>query len=223
MATNVEYFNTYGTPTEDNPSWVPWDAAGWNRDKEFKEHGDPGRQRLTEYPDTRPYLRHGENSGNDHEDWYHKRNFTLFLVNANANNVNLPGSNFASGSIDKSAKPATTTVTGTAWIMCAVSLRGQQRFKFRKGVNINGYCWDGVSRKAAAGGHFQRHIYFGCKIDFVGATFANVPTKRSEPIGYFHDEAVYGIERVNDVKPIEVDIPIADAILPDSRFSFPLS
>ncbi|EUC31438.1 hypothetical protein COCCADRAFT_6685 [Bipolaris zeicola 26-R-13] len=41
-------------------------------------------------------LRHGENSADDHRDWYHKRNLALILVNANANNVNFPGSNFAS-------------------------------------------------------------------------------------------------------------------------------
>src|SRR5690242_4429047 len=91
------------------PSWVPWDVTGWNRDKNFKEHGDPGRQRLTRYTDTRPYLRHGENSADDQLDWYHKRNFTLILVNAK-NNVDFPGSNFAAGSIPnpKSPKPVST-------------------------------------------------------------------------------------------------------------------
>jgi hypothetical protein len=221
VMTNVEYFNDHKAPTEDKPSWIPWDVPGWNRDKEFKEHGDPGRQRLTQYAGTRPYLRHGENSADDHRDWYHKRNFTLILVNANANNVNFPGSNFASGSIPnpKSPQPVTTIISGSTWIMCAVSVRGQQRFKFRG--NINGYCWDGQSTSSAASGHFTRQRYFGCRIDFVGAAFVN--RKRAEPIGYFHDEAVYGIERVDDAETIVVDVPVADAMLPNSKFSFPLS
>lgn len=222
METNVEYFNEYGSPTEDNPSFVPWSEGGWNRAGGFKVGNPDGRQRITRYTDTRPYLRGGQNSADDHLDWYHKRNFTLFLVNANANTVNLPGSNFNAGTIT-GTNPATTVVTGSAWIICAVSLRGQKRFQFKKGTGINGYCWDGQSTYAELQGHFQRARYFGCKIDFVGAAFVVGSRKRAEPIGYFHDEAVYGIERVPDAETIVVDIPVADAMLPDSRTSFPLS
>ncbi|KAF9696815.1 hypothetical protein EKO04_005158, partial [Ascochyta lentis] len=222
VATNVEYFKKHGSPTEDKPSWIPLDANEWSRDKEFREHGGPGCQRLTRHANTRPYLRHGENGADDHKDWYRKRNFTLIFVNANANKVNFPGSNFASDSVDKSSEPATTTVSGSAWMMCAVSLRGQQCFQFKKGANVDRYCWDGQTTSAAAGGQFQRQEYSGCKIDFVDAAFANVQ-RRAEPIGYSHDEAVYGIERVDDAEPIVVDVPVADAMLPGSRVCFPLS
>ena len=106
--------------------------------------------------------------------------------------------------------------------MCAVSLRGQDRFKFKN--NYNGYCWDGQTTKiaiASSGLNFQRLVYKKCKIDFVGAAFVN--KKRSVPIGYFHDEAVYGVEMVEDEEPLIVEVPVADVPLPDSRTSFPVS
>jgi hypothetical protein len=55
----------------------------------------------------------------------------------------------------------------------------------------------------------------------VGAAFVN--KKRSVPIGYFHDEAVYGVEMVEDEEPLIVEVPVADVPLPDSRTSFPVS
>lgn len=86
--------------------------------------------------------------------------------------------------------PPTLAISGTTWIMCAVSLRGQDRFKFR---GYNAYCWDGRTVSSALEG------------------------------AYLHDEAVYGVEYVDEVEAIGVDIPFADGVLPDSRTGFPVS
>jgi hypothetical protein len=224
IMTNVEYFNTPGTPNTQNTAFQVWNKFGWVRNNSFTAGGNPGRQRTAEYPSRRPYLIHGENAGDDHLDWYHKRNFTLFLVNnAPGAQADFPGNVFSSANIIPGTRkrPVTTVITDAAWIMCAVSLRGQARYKFEPGQRFNGYCWDGSSRKAFAGGHFQRLLYFGCKIDFVGATFPNM--KRSEPIGFFHDEPVYNVERIEDGHSFEVEVPSREVPLPDIRSSFPLS
>jgi hypothetical protein len=221
--TNVEYFDTWGTPNPnpDDAAFYSWGDSGWNRENSFAA-GKKKRQVIYKYPSRRPYLMHGENRGKDHEDWKHKRNFTLFLVNnVPGGQADFPGNAFSASNIIPGTNnvPVTTVITDAAWIMCAVSLRGQARYKF-KGQH-NGYCWDGTTRVPAGGGHFQRLQYFGCKIDFVGATFAN--KKRSEPIGFFHDEPVYNVERVEDGHTFEVEVPGWEVPLPDSRASFPLS
>jgi hypothetical protein len=219
VMSDVEYFNDADTPNPGNPSWARWDAKSFNRVGSFEGNGDPGRQRLTTYPNRRPYLIHGENTANDHIDWYHKRNFTLVLVNAQAGQTAFGGETFSTG---QRIDTATTPITSAAWIMCAVSLRGQARYKFSG--RFNGYCWDGTSTTPALSRStlaFQRLKYWGCKIDFVGAAF--VSKKRAAPIGYFHDEAVYGIELIGDAPVMEIDVPIGDVPLPDSRTSFPLS
>jgi hypothetical protein len=224
VMTNVEYFNKAGSPNTntDDAAFYAWSDKNWNRDKAFGAGKNPGRQRLTEYPSKRPYLIHGDNIKKDHEDWYHKRNFTLFLVNnAPGAQADFPGNAFSASNIIDGTKnrPVTTTITEAAWIMCAVSLRGQTRFKFNS--RFNGYCWDGTTTAPAAGGNYQRLQYYACKIDFVGATFVN--KKRSEPIGFFHDEPVYGVERIEDGNSFEVVVPSREVQLPDSRDSFPLS
>ena len=125
------------------------------------------------------------------------------------------------GDINKGGKtPASDTVCDAAWIICAVSLRGQQRFKFAG--NINGYCWDGTSTTPITNTPFRRLTYFGCKIDFVGAVFSN-KKKRVEPIGYFYDEPVYDVERVQDAEPIVINVPATDVPLQDSKTSFKLA
>jgi hypothetical protein len=222
--TDVEYFNDPDTPNPGGPAaWYPWAPNAWNVEGSFQGGGNPGRQRLTEYPNARPYRINGQQQDNDRLDMYHKRNFTLFLVNNdNTGQASFPGNDFSSGELGKGrVRPATSTVSNAnaGWIICAVSLRGQARFKFTG--SVNGYCWDGATFTSAGGGHFQRLKYWGCKIDFVGATFNN--KKRSEPLGYFHDEAVYGIERVDGEEAIEIDVSIANVPLPDSRTSFPFS
>jgi hypothetical protein len=103
--------------------------------------------------------------------------------------------------------------------MCAVLLRGQSRYKFNS--RFNGYCWDGTTTTLAVGGNYQRLQYYACKIDFVDATFAN--KKRSEPIGFFHDEPVYGVERIEDGNFFEVEVASREVPLPDIRSSFPRS
>jgi hypothetical protein len=222
IKTNVEYFNKAGSPNPDNEAFVRWDSAGWNRKDSFTAGNKDGRQRLTQYPSQRPYLIHQDNIGNDRMDWYHKRNFTLFLVNnVPGGQANFPGNAFSSGEVGIGSKkpPITTVVTDAAWIMCAVSLRGQARFKFDS--RFNGYCWDGTTTTRAAGGNYQRLQYYACKIDFVGANFVN--KKRSEPIGFFHDEPVYGVEKIEDGHSFEVEVPSREVPLPDMRTSFPLS
>jgi hypothetical protein len=224
IMTNVEYFNNAGVPNTENEAFYPWDTNLWNKNKSFLAGGNLGRQRLTEYPSRRPFLIHGENSQNNRVDWYHKRNFTLFLVNnAPGAQSDFPGNAFSSGENGVGSKKpiATTVVTDAAWIMCAVSLRGQARYKFASNQRSNGYCWDGTSRTMTAVGYFQRLEYFACKIDFIGATFVN--KKRSEPIGFFHDEPVYSVERVEDGHTFEVEVPGLELPLPDIKSSFPLS
>jgi hypothetical protein len=121
------------------------------------------------------------------------------LVNNNLGGPSsFPGNDFQSGKLigSSSNKPQTETVGDAAWIMCAVSLRGQSRYKFSG--NINGYCWDGQTKKKvwkaaqdpANGVVYEKNQYYGCVVDFVGSVFSN--GKRSLPIGYFHDEPVYG-------------------------------
>jgi hypothetical protein len=126
---------------------------------------------------------------------FHKRNFTLYLVNNGLGGTSsFPGNDFQSGQLGQSG--GNKVVGDAAWIMCAVSLRGQARYKFTG--NINGYCWDGQTKKkvwkaahdAANGVVYEINQYYGCAIDFVGARFTN--GKRSLPIGYFHDEPIYG-------------------------------
>ena len=137
------------------------------------------------------------------------------MNNAPGQQSDFPGNQFSSGEIvTKNPKLA---IGDAAWIICAVSLRGQKRYKFK--VNYNGYCWDGVTTKADAEGHFYRLVYWRCKVDFVGATFVN-KKKRTEPVGYFHDEPVYGVERVDDDRTIEVKVPRGEVPLQDSRTSF---
>lgn len=100
--------------------------------------------------------------------WFHKRNFTLHLVNNGPSTpAQFPENAFASGTLVAGDYPPATTVVGNAaWIMCAVSLRGQERFKWTVNADgsrrHNGYCWDGQSQTAAWGGagNFQRLRYF---------------------------------------------------------------
>lgn len=158
-------------------------------------------------------------------DFYHKRNFTLHLVNNVVGTAaDFAGSGFQSGTLPN--KDPTETVTEAAWIMCAVSLRGQKRYKFSG--KINGYCWDGKTTSWVINGHFERLTLFSCAIDFVGAPFVGggESDKRDEqraPIGFFNDEPVYAVKRVEGGSTIEYKVPHNGVPLPDSRTGFKLT
>lgn len=117
------------------------------------------------------------------------------------------------------------SIEKAVWIVCAVSLRGQARYRFDG--NYNGYCWDGSTKTLASaklGLSWMRLEYRRCRIDFEGAKFvSSKDAKSAAQIGSFHDEAVYGVELVGDQPAVEVDVPLSAVPLPDSRTSFPVS
>lgn len=208
IETNTEYFNNAVNPNPDASAsvWYPWDSGEWLRKGGMTKGGDPGRQRLTRYANDQPVKLEGvSNTEKDDRSlsWYHRRNFTLFLVNNRLNGpFSFPGNAFTAGRINGDGA-AVTTVNNAAWIMCAVSLRGQARFRFLR--DYNGWCWDGVSRSQAwrfanpsgqAGTATWRNVFYTCRIDFVGSTYSRSPNsnKRSapRPIGYFGGQPVYG-------------------------------
>jgi hypothetical protein len=167
--------------------------------------------------------------------WYHKRNFTLHLVdNAVGGQVNFPDNQFQTGSLFTTGKgrvPAGGgTLTDGAFVICAISLRGQDRFRFssNKGgaKTHNGYCWDGVSTTVAweeAGQSVIRLQYFSCDVDFVGAPHRKRGEPEPVPIGYYGGEPIYSVKRSDTGKIHNVDIPITEAKLPDYRYWVPLS
>jgi hypothetical protein len=206
---DTEYFNDPSTPNPGHPAWYPWQLSleggkQWLEKDGMKGNGDPGRQRLTRYPNNMPVKLQGvydTEKADRSLSWYHKRNLTLYLVNNRQNGpYYFPGNAFSQGTINPQSgglAPATTVVTNPSWIMCTVSLRGQARYRFNR--DYNGWCWDGATTTAtwafanpANGGGVptMRLRYFTCKIDFVGSTF--VRSKRSEPIGYFDGQPIYG-------------------------------
>lgn len=197
---NTEYFNTYGHANPNNPAWYGWSDSWstWLKAGSMTEGGDNGRQRLTKYDDEMPLkLESNLNlQGERKLSWYHKRNYTLHLVsNPLIGPAHFPPDGFSRGTISTEQTgdhhPGTDTVSNAAWIMCAVNLQGQARYKFSG--QFNAYCWDGqYTRQAIAAGGvvILKMHHFSCTVDFVGSAFRN--SKRSEPIGYFGGQPVYG-------------------------------
>ncbi|KAI6080959.1 hypothetical protein F4821DRAFT_265394 [Hypoxylon rubiginosum] len=235
IETNVEYFNNAENPTGNDPekaSFQSWNSNAWNTKGSWTKGGDPGRQRLSLYDTDQPltYSPIPQELANRKLSWFHKRNFTLHLVNNGPSTpAQFPENAFASGTLVAGDYPPATTVVGNAaWIMCAVSLRGQERFKWTVNADgsrrHNGYCWDGQSQTAAWGGagNFQRLRYFSCDIDFVGAPHAT-PKRGLEPMGYFGDEPVYSVKRAANYHEIDIKVPLNEAPLPDVHNAFPIS
>ncbi|KAJ2980520.1 hypothetical protein NUW58_g6925 [Xylaria curta] len=230
IETNVEYFNDAKNPTGSDPAkeaFQSWTDLAWYTKKGFKAKGDPGRQRLTEYNDNHPntFGQNADDQANLKLSWFHKRNYTLQLVTPDAGGaVTFPVTGYTSGVLNNKG----TSLNSAAWIVCAISLRGQERFRFRanaQGVRQNGYCWDGSSWTLAWKWeeNVERIKYFSCTIEFAGAPSS--PTKRDvKPIGYFGGEPIYSVKRAEeDYHEIIVDVPLKDVPLPDYREAFPLS
>lgn len=255
IETNVEYFNNPTQSNTDSTVWYEWSEGDWNKDGGMTRgltSGQTARQRYTRYPQDMPLKINSVHKDDHSLSWYHKRNFTLYLVNNRINGpYYFPGNSFTQGTINTKGDgtaPAVNTVNNAAWIMCAVSLRGQSRFRFTRGYN--GWCWDGTSTEQTwqfanpsqnAGTATWRNVYFNCRIDFVGSTFNGRPgTKRSLPVGYFAGQPVYGksgllmrrkniltlriagVAPAKDTKTITIDVS-ADQTLADMRQAFPMS
>ncbi len=163
----------------------------------------------------------------------HKRNFTLHLVsNPRVGPATFPDNQFQSGSLfttgSNNRAPDVNTVNHAAWIICAVSTRGQDRFRYARTGGVlrhNGYCWDGVSETTAWNGvgNYQIMQYFSCDINFSGAPHRKRGEPEPIPIGYFGNEPIYSVKRSEDYKVINVKVPIREAKIPDLRHAVPLS
>ncbi|KAI0439807.1 hypothetical protein F4803DRAFT_568057 [Xylaria telfairii] len=238
IETNVEYFNNADKPTggdKEKESFQSWNSNSWNVKKSWTKGGDTGRQRLTRYENDQPKSLSGQNADEQADrklSWFHKRNFTLHLVtNDGTGAATFPNGDFSSGSLfpGDAGTPVVNTVNDAAWIMCAVSLRGQERYKWSVNkdgsTTHNGYCWDGNGQTAAWNGvaNFQRLKYFSCDIDFVGAPHGVTKRNLMEPIGYLGDEPIYGVKRSANYHEVEVELSAAEMQLPDIRQAYPLS
>lgn len=147
LETNVEYFNTYGSPTLDNPYWARW---GPNKNTWVSKSGLAGRQRLSSYPTDVPKtyvpgLSQADRDDPENLSYYHKRNFTLFLSYPRIGqqpDAQWPDQSFTDGTITGKGKkpPMTSTVGSSTWVICAVNTMGQQRYRF--GSRANGLCTD---------------------------------------------------------------------------------
>lgn len=235
IESNVEYFNNAAMANDDPnaANWQSWDSnnAGWNRKEAFATAGK-GRQRLSRYLTDQPVPLSGQDADEKADrslSWYHKRNFTMYLVNNDGHiAAAFPGHTSATGTLVSNTGAQNTNLNDATWIICAISLRGQQRYRWGPNkdgsVKHNGYCWDGVTTRPVWGGvgNFVVIWYFSCDIDFDGAPHQ----KRGEkpgPIGFYGGEPIYGIKRVEDGDWKRVLINPEDAPLPDLRESFPLS
>jgi hypothetical protein len=168
LETNVEYFNTYGSPTLDNPYWAPW---GPNQLTWVSKTGLAGRQRLSSYRQTSvpktfvPGYSQADRDDPDNLSYYHKRNFTLFLSYPRAGqnpDSQWPDQDFSSGRITGDSRtnaPVTTTVGSSTWVICAVNTMGQQRYRF--GDRPNGLCTDGQSTKNTWSGLYRILVVYG--------------------------------------------------------------
>ena len=149
LETNVEYFNTYGSPTLDNPYWVLW---GPNKNTWVSTSGLGGRQRLSSYPSDVavpktfvPGLSQADRDSPENLSYYHKRNFTLFLSyprDGQQPDAQWPNQDFKDGTFTGKGKPppVTTTVESSTWVICAVNTMGEQRYRF--GSRANALCTD---------------------------------------------------------------------------------
>jgi hypothetical protein len=121
----------------------------------------------------------------------------------NPPNLAFPPEDFTGGRISNPSRPSaprpvTNTLTSADWIICAVNIRGQQRYRYG---NYNGWCWDGASFRDIWNRNTwsalfpqgtvppQQLSYFACRIDFQGSPG---PAKRDQiPLGHFAGQPIY--------------------------------
>lgn len=96
---NVDYFNH---PTQSNTAkstWYEWNENDWNKDGGMTRSlaaDQTARQRYTRYPQDMPLNINSPQQGDRSLSWYHKRNFTLYLVNNRINGpYYFPGTSFS--------------------------------------------------------------------------------------------------------------------------------
>ncbi|GFF97764.1 hypothetical protein IFM53868_09390 [Aspergillus udagawae] len=200
LETNIEYFNTYGSPTLDNPYWAQWNIDSWVR-----KSGLAGRQHQSLYGQTSvpktfvPGLSKVYPDNPDNLSYYHKQKLNLFLsYPRSAQNLDgqWPDQAFSSGLITGSSStndPVTTTVGSSTWVICAINSTGQQRDRF--GSQPNRICSDDQSTKKTWRELYMKLIVYDCKISFNGSPG---PTKRDNtPLGYLSGDPYYAIERID--------------------------
>jgi hypothetical protein len=144
--------------------------------------------------------------------WFHKRNVLVKLAYTdqasgippnNPPNQAFPPQDFQAGRINNPSsasrpRPVTYTVGSAEWIICALNIMGQQRYRYE---SYNGWCWDGASwrdiwSRTTYPQLFPNNAarpmqlsYFTCRIDFQGSPG---PAKRDQvPLGYFGGHPVF--------------------------------
>jgi hypothetical protein len=147
----VEYFNTVGKPTEENPSWWRWNQhSSWG-----SKTGLGKRQRLVPYPDPQPKSYVGGMTKDDYDDprnlnFYHKRKYELFLsyphVGQNPDGQ-FPDQDYDKGTMNvpsskQKLQPIISDVPSPN-VICAVNTMGQHRYGW---AGANALCTDGVGR-----------------------------------------------------------------------------
>ncbi|PKY05235.1 hypothetical protein P168DRAFT_310631 [Aspergillus campestris IBT 28561] len=196
LETNVEYFNTYGSPTLENAYWARWGPA---KNTWVSKNGLASRQRLSSYPADVPIpkvfvpgLSQADVDDPANLSYYHKRNFTLFLTYPRNNeqpDAQWPDQAFTDGTITGKGKtpPATDTVASSTQVICAVNTMGQQRYRFES--RANGLCTDGQTTKKSWKGLVDVLVVYECKVGFNGSPR---PTKRDNtPLGYLGGDPYY--------------------------------
>lgn len=206
--TNVNYFNDAKTPTADNP-----DVQGWGRGVNgwVTKDGFGKKNRLTEYKTQQPQSAGltAADRENNLLGWYHKRNFTLQLAYPDpADNPEdaFPSGKVGTGTINdpadsKKPKPVTHTLGSAAWIICAINTQSQARYTID---GANGWCWDGISRRAALNGHTTILSYWQCNVNF--SPPAGALKRDVQPIGYLAGAPIYSVERVEGTKNITYEV-----------------
>lgn len=131
--------------------------------------------------------------------FYHKRNFTLHLAypEEGGQQVVLPGVGSLTAQLfdpsDRNKpRPVNYVTNAQERIICGVNTMGQDRFRINPSA-MNGYCWDGVSRRPAWRGLITTISYFYCMIDFRPAAAGGNTKRDSGPISYLGDQPVYGM------------------------------
>lgn len=148
----MEYFNTPGAPTEENPYWARWNQHSFWMSKT----GLGKRQRLASYPANYPQPKEfiagmsaADRNDPNNLNYYHKRNFTLFLSYPREGqnpDQQFEGQNFDSGKMNKPSRidkdhpgPVIEDVPSPK-VICAVNIMGQNRYAYAGG---NALCTDG--------------------------------------------------------------------------------
>ncbi|KAF2489708.1 hypothetical protein BU16DRAFT_566807 [Lophium mytilinum] len=231
IQTNLVYFNDASQPNGDTntANWQSWDGRnrGWN-----KKGGLPRGNALRDTLLTNQLLLRAKTPIADRSlSWYHKRNFTLCLKNNKLSGTSsFAETTFPTGTLfpGSAGSSATTVIGNTPWIICAVNLRGQDRYRWarRKSGNLahNGYCWDDTTMKPVRKG-VGRQVsvrHFSCDINFGDAQHVK-RGQEAKPIGYFGGEPIYSVKRSGDYKTHVVKVDAEDAKLPDIRDTYPLS